>query len=187
MAILVLSSSGTSERSLQSVSILDITPEHHHSGSRFLSLLKVESTIFIVEVVLPLPKHEGEDPLLQFVRSGMCMTSIHEQVLIPRMTMDISEEVNWSALQSLLDHCHTSVNFRMQLRVWSSPLSVKVNPSQGATVISYNYTIWVEHGDNFEYEQITQLSSRGCIRHKIVNNAFHDERSITFSRMDPCA
>lgn len=73
-----------------------------------------------------------------------------EEIFLPRMPVDIDEEVNLAALESLLDHVLHAVDLRRDAHVWVQPLPVEVISTKAASIIADDHTIRVEHRDNLE-------------------------------------
>jgi hypothetical protein len=85
----------------------------------------------------------------------------------------------------LLHQVLHSAHFRMEIGVWVNPLSVKIHPGQGVSVIANYDPIWVHaRYQNKCVEPSQVLGFSAFTSYKVINTLKH-LRAGAFSRMDP--
>ena len=99
------------------------------------------------------------------------------------MTVDVTEEGNSSGVKSFDNHGPSGVDLGVVLIRRVLPLSVKIVSSNRAAVVANDDSIWIEHWDNFENKLVSELLSVRIIADKELNNSFHNETCVTFTRM----
>ena len=125
-----------------------------------------------------------KNPFLQPI-SSLIGTSIHEQILAPRMSVNIAVEEDISAFKSLPHHLFTRVVFGLVFAGRTDPLSIKILATERTSVISIYNTIRIQHRDYLEDEVIPEVFSSLFIAHEVSQDAMHDERGIALTRMHP--
>ena len=104
LAIFVKSICGTTERALESKAIdkIKLSP-HDHSSSGFSRLLDYEITIIEAEIFSVLMEKKWEYPLFKTI-CLLIRATIHESILLSRVTMIITIEENISAFKGFSHH-----------------------------------------------------------------------------------
>ena len=77
-------------------------------------------------------------------------TSIHEAVLLPRVSMEIAVYEQLSFFLHSLDHLLGVVDCRVKFLTGVDPLPVEIDLRKIASIVADNYAVDAEHGDNFE-------------------------------------
>lgn len=127
-------------------------------------------------------EQEREDSLLQSV-GPLVGASVHEQVLAPRVAVDVAVEEDVTTLQRLPHHHLGGAVLWELLHAGRDPLSVEVHAAQGSSVVSDDDAVGVEHRDDLEDEVVSEVLCHLIVRYKELKDALDDEGGIAFSRM----
>jgi hypothetical protein len=155
MAVLIGSTCRPTKRTLKrkAVNEAKFSP-HHNSGSWFSCLLNNEITISETKMLSVATKQEWEYPLFKPV-SFLIWATIHKQIFLPWVSMKITEEQDISTFKSLSHHHFDWVIFRIHFWAWGNPLTIQVLSWKRASIVSYYYSIWIEHGYNFKHKIVS--------------------------------
>ena len=69
---------------------------------------------------------------------------------------------------------------------WRFISAIKIRSTERAPVVSVNYSVYVDHGDDFENKLFPEGSSFRCITHQKVDQPFHHPRRIRLTWVNPC-
>ena len=129
MTVFVDSASRSTERAFKckAVDQIELSP-HDNPGSRFSSFLNYEVAVLEAEMLSVLAKYVREQTFLQAI-SLLVRATIHEDVLLPGVAVEVAKEEDISRLKSFSHHELHSEVFRVHLRRWSNPLPIEILPS----------------------------------------------------------
>jgi hypothetical protein len=101
------------------------------------------------------------------------------------MAMEVTVHVDVPAVQGLLHHRFDCKALDELLRVGVYVLSVEVETGKGAAVVTDDHTVGIQHRDDLEYKFVSQFFGLEVVSDYVVNQAFHDPTSVSFSWMYP--
>lgn len=90
-------------------------------------------------------------------------TAIHETVFLPRMSMEITIKYKLPLFLHPFNHLFGVKNGRMKLFIGIYPLPVEVNQAEVASIVTYYYSIWVEHWNYLEDEILSKYLGDICV------------------------
>ena len=96
---------------------------HYYSCGRFSSFLNLKIAILHTEVLRSLRKEKRKNSLFQPICS-LILTAVHENIFLPRMTMNVTIKYNISAFQSFPYHLFDSIYLWVKLRCRQCPLTI---------------------------------------------------------------
>ena len=114
------------------------------------------------------------------------LASIHKQVLVSRVAVDVDVQVYVSAFEGLPYHFLHRRYLRSGFDARVDVLSVQVEPCQTTAVVPDYDSVRVEHRDDFENKNIPQLLGLFLVAEQKLYYAFHDERAVAFSWVHSC-
>lgn len=174
----------STEASLERKSVRDVHfLPHDNTSCRFLRLLHRKGTIGKVEYITVLVHQAREDALFQTIVDATTVT-VHEDVLLARMAMQVAYEEDISVFLQLLNHALHMVHCRVKLSRRINPASVQVNSGQIAPRTAIDDTINVEHRNDLENEVVAEdlcLQERSC---QVINDTLHHPAGTCLSRMN---
>ena len=183
----VFSKIATAKTGLQGKRIhdLELFPPNDSAGS-FLGFLDTKRTVNIAENLSLLLQHIRKNPLSV---SGVifCAVSVHENVLFSGVPVEITKEQNFALSLGLFYSLLHMKQYRMSLLRRLLPLPVEVLADQRAPGVAKDDAIWIDHGNDFENEVVTQDSGTDAGANQVVNDALHHVRSSSFTRVDSSA
>ena len=115
------------------------------------------------------------------------LASVHEEVLVPRMAVDVDVHVDVSAFESLPHHLLHRGYLWGGFDAWVDVLYVQVESCEAAPVVADDDAVWVEHRDDFENKDIPQLLGLPLVAKQKLDYAFHDEGAVALSWVHPGA
>jgi hypothetical protein len=136
---------------------MELSP-HHHSGSRLTGFLNDKITVSHTKVLGTLREQIRKDALFKPI-SLHILATVHEEVLLPGMSMDVAVENDVPTLQSLLYHLFDTIYFRVLTRIRLHPLPVQVASREITSIVADHHTIWVKHRHNLENKVIPEVTS----------------------------
>jgi hypothetical protein len=86
--------------------------------------------------------------------------------------------VDLSALECFPDHLFHGIYLGAQFGVWVLPLPIQVEPCQTASIVSNNYSVWVEHRHNLEYISVSKSFGFPFVADDELEKALHYEAGI---------
>jgi len=152
------------------------------TGGRFLSFLDNEWAITKVENVAILIHERREDPLFESVIDS-AWVSIHKDVFLPRVTMQITDQEYVTVLLEFFNHIFHVVDRRLNFLAWFNPTAIQIETRQITPRVTINNAINVEHRDDLKNKVISQDLSIQWWPRQIVQNAFHHPTSACLTWM----
>lgn len=101
------------------------------------------------------------------------------------MPVEVTKEKDVPAFKGFPHHQLGVVVDWEELTAGSYPLPVKVLPTQAASVVTNNHTIWVKHRNYFENVGAAKKLSLYVITDEEFKHSVHNVRGIGFAWMDP--
>ena len=99
-------------------------------------------------------EQKRENPFLQTV-GPLVRTPVHEQVLAPRVAVDVTIKQYVTALKGLSHHHFCGAIFWTLLHTRCYPLPIQIQATKRSSVISNNYPIRIKHWNYFENEVVS--------------------------------
>ena len=182
MEKLIFSKISPTETDFQSKTInkIEIFPNSYSSWT-FSIFLNSKTTIFITKDLTIVFHKNGESQFL-FIRI-FSWTTIHEYILFPWMSMNITKEHKSFLFSQLLNHLLCIEYSRMLILIRIQPLSIQIQSTETDSIITIKHSIYVQHRNDLEYELSPQLLSflrRPC---KEINYIFHYITGHSLTRM----
>ena len=99
--------------------------------------------------------------------------------------MEISENEKLTLFYEVVDHLLGVVNSWMKDLRGRLPSTIQITTCQGASIVTVDDSVWVQHRDNFEDEVLSKnLGFWYFSTREVVNSTLHHPRAHRFSRMD---
>ena len=143
-----------------------------HSTCALLGFLHAEGTVDVAEDLSLLFKHVRKDSL-PVSRVILCAVTIHEDVLFPRVAVEVTEQQYFSLFLSFTNQLLDMEDHRMLLLRGLLPLPVQVLAHQWTSCISQNDSISIDHGHDFEYEVVSKDPCADARANQVVDDALH--------------
>ena len=99
--------------------------------------------------------------------------------------MDVTVKKDVPRLKSLTHHHLGGAVLRTLFHTGSYPLSIQIIARQRGSVVTNYDSIRVQHGDNLEYEVVSQVLGILVVTDQKLKDAFDDEARVGLSRMHP--
>mmetsp|Transcript_73066 Transcript_73066/g.161638 ORF Transcript_73066/g.161638 Transcript_73066/m.161638 type:complete len:296 (-) Transcript_73066:884-1771(-) len=99
--------------------------------------------------------------------------------------MDVDIEYHLAVVQQVSEHALRKEDRRVQLPTGVAPQAVQVLPGQGATVVSNDDAVRVQHGYDLEDEVVAQDPGVQGGAGEVVQHALHNPGGIGLPRMHP--
>lgn len=98
--------------------------------------------------------------------------------------MEVTVQDNLPFFAHLSAHLFNFPNLRKDSLHWSFPPSVEIGPGQRTSVVTVNYTVDVEHWDEFKVEFVTEDASLRCIWRQIIDYTLHHKGAVRLTGVD---
>ena len=85
------------------------------------------------------------------------VTSVHEDVLSPAVTMEITKYLEFSFLRELMTELLGSRDCRVQYLAGSLPSPIKIATSQRTSIISIDHAIRIQHRNDLKHKVLPQI------------------------------
>jgi len=79
--------------------------------------------------------------------------------------MTVHKKLYWTTFKGTLNELLGVINFRVLHRTRILPLSVKIIPRERCPIVPYDHPVRIQHRNDLEYVNISQISSVFMIRH----------------------
>ncbi len=173
----------TTERTLHCVDCWDLyLIKHSYARCCLLGFLVTKSWIIEGEKWTDLWHQKGVESRLFWIL--FVLASIHENILSSTVPMEVTENYQFSLFRKLLKQLLGIINARMKNFWWCFPPPIQVTTSQWASVVPIDYTIRIQHRNNFEDKILPKsLSFFIIFIREIVYDTFHHPWAHWFTRM----
>lgn len=126
---------------------------------------------------------QGEDSA--FFGFHLVVATVHEYILFPGMTMQITVEQYPSFIMNVSQQLFGVPYSRVELPMWHLPSSIQITSSQWAPIISIDNSIWIKHRNDFKDifipEDFSLLVMWVCYK---VQHSSHHPWANSFTRVD---
>ena len=121
------------------------------------------------------------------------LRSIDEHVLLSGVAMHINESKNvfilslWNlalaiflvltkcqVINNLLDCAYSWVNSEVRLVI----APIEIISGHGCSIVANNHSIWIDHGDHFEYNPLSELPCSVGVSHQVLDETLHHIRTV---------
>ena len=148
----------------------------------FLGLLHRKGAVDIAEDLSLLFKDIWEDSLAE-LRITLSRVAIHENVLLPAVTVEIAEQYDLALFILLSDQLLHVVQHWMLLLCRLLPLPVHVLANETAAGIAENDAVGVHHRDDFEHKVVAEDSRADAWPHQIVDSTLDHPAGACLARV----
>lgn len=89
------------------------------------------------------------------------------------MPVEITEEEYLTRFLGLFHHELCVIIDGVKLGTRTNPLSVKILADKRTSIVAYDDTVWIQHGDDFEYICISKVLGFVIVAYQELYNTLH--------------
>ena len=132
-----------SERATRETEVIAHSIEHHRKN--LFTILPITTDI---------------DSKILLLLSSVVTTTVHEDILLSGMAMEIAIKFNFTAFQRLSYHLFDSKWLREKLSRRILVLTIQIMSRETAAIVANYNAVWIEHWNHFENESFSENLSR---------------------------
>eukprot|EP00349_Pseudokeronopsis_sp_Brazil_P001567 CAMPEP_0202964870 /NCGR_PEP_ID=MMETSP1396-20130829/8991_1 /ASSEMBLY_ACC=CAM_ASM_000872 /TAXON_ID= /ORGANISM="Pseudokeronopsis sp., Strain Brazil" /LENGTH=209 /DNA_ID=CAMNT_0049687339 /DNA_START=279 /DNA_END=906 /DNA_ORIENTATION=+ len=155
---------------------------HDNPGCGLFRFLDCKVAVSKVEDVTVLVDEAGEDLLFEAVIHA-ARVPVHEDVLLPRVAVQVAHQEYVPVLLQLLYQHFGVVDGGVQLPGWVDPAPIEVHSRQVAPRTPIDHPVHIQHRHYLEHKVVPQNLRIQRRTSQIVDDAFHHPRGAGLSRV----